>query len=275
MRLLFIGDCIGRIGRECVKHLLPKMAELYKPNFVVLNGENLAGGFGLTAETVHEMYSAGVDVITSGNHIWDKKVAIKLLDEDERLLRPANYPPGVPGRGSAVYRKDGLAIGVVNLIGRVYMDYYDDPFRGADEELKKIAGETNLIFVDFHAEATSEKQAMGYYLDGRVTAVLGTHTHVPTADERILEKQTAYITDVGMTGPVDSVIGLNKKEALDRFHSRIPHRFMEVAKGEAILSGALVDADKETGRARTITRVSSKYNVTTEAPQAHHYYQKR
>ena len=274
MRLLFIGDCIGRIGREGVKHLLPKLTELYKPDFVVLNGENLAGGFGLTAETVHEMYSAGVDVITSGNHIWDKKVAIKLLDEDARLLRPANYPPGVPGRGSAVYRKNGLAIAVVNLIGRVYMDSYDDPFRGADEELKKSAGETNLIFVDFHAEATSEKQALGYYLDGRVTAVMGTHTHVPTADERILDRKTAYITDVGMAGPVDSIIGLNKKEALDRFHTRIPHRFMEVAKGEGILSGVLVEADKETGRARAITRVSSKFNVTTEAPLAHHY-QKR
>jgi hypothetical protein len=274
MKLLFIGDVIGRIGREGVKSLLPKMIDLYKLDFVVLNGENLAGGFGLTAETVHEMYSAGVDVITSGNHIWDKKVAIKLLEEDARLLRPANYPPGVPGRGSAVYQKNGLSIGVVNLIGRVYMDYYDDPFRGADEELKKIAGDTNLIFVDFHAEATSEKQALGYYLDGRVTALMGTHTHVATADERILEKQTAYITDAGMTGPIDSVIGLNKKEALDRFHTRIPHRFMEVAKGEGILSSVLVEADKETGRARGITRLSSKFTVTTEAPHQHHYQKK-
>ncbi|MBI3794606.1 MAG: TIGR00282 family metallophosphoesterase [Nitrospinae bacterium] len=270
MRLLFIGDCIGRIGREGVKSLLPKLVELYKADFVVLNGENLAGGFGLTADTVHEMYSAGVDVITSGNHIWDKKVALKMLDEDDRILRPANYPPGVPGRGSAVYQKNGLSIGVVNLIGRVYMDFYDDPFRGVDEELKKIAGETNLIFVDFHAEATSEKQAMGYYLDGRVTAVMGTHTHVQTADERLLSKNTAYITDAGMTGPVDSVIGLNKKEALDRFFTRIPHRFMEVPKGEGVLSGVLVEADKETGRARAITRVSSKFNVTTEPPPQHH-----
>ncbi len=270
MRILFIGDCIGRIGREGVKSLLPKMVDFHKIDFVIVNGENLAGGFGLTAETALELYDVGVDVITSGNHIWDKKVALKLLDEDKRILRPANYPPGVPGRGVGVYHKNGITIGVMNLIGRVFMDFYDDPFRCADEHLKWLASETNLIFVDFHAEATSEKQAMGYYLDGRVTALMGTHTHVQTADERVLEGHTAYITDVGMVGPLDSVIGLNKHEAMQRFFTRIPHRFMEVGKGEGVLSAVVVEADAESGRAKSITRVQSKFNVKEEAPQQHH-----
>ncbi|MBI5179093.1 MAG: TIGR00282 family metallophosphoesterase [Nitrospinae bacterium] len=268
MRTLFIGDCIGRIGREGIKSLLPKVIDLYKIDFVIANGENLAGGFGVTKETAQEMYDAGVDVITSGNHIWDKKVALKLLDEDVRLLRPANYPPGVPGRGSGIYQKNGYTIAVLNMIGRVFMDFYDDPFRCADEELRRLAGETNLIFVDFHAEATSEKQAIGYYLDGRVTALMGTHTHVATADERILEHGTAYITDVGMAGPIDSVIGLNKKEALDRFFTRIPHRFMEVAKGDGIMNSVIVEADDKTGKAKSITRFSSSFNVK-EDPNAH------
>jgi len=269
MRTLFIGDCIGRIGREGIKARLPEIVDFYKIDFIIANGENLAGGFGLTAETAQELYSAGVDVITSGNHIWDKKVALKLLDEDKRILRPANYPPGVPGRGAGVYHKNGFTVGVLNLIGRVFMDFYDDPFRCADDQLKWLAGETNLIFVDLHAEATSEKQAMGYYLDGRVTAVIGTHTHVQTADERVLEGQTAYITDAGMAGPIDSVIGLNKHEAMQRFFTRIPHRFMEVGKGEGVLSAVVVEADPETGRAKTIARVQSKFNVKEEAPQQH------
>ncbi|MBI5637591.1 MAG: TIGR00282 family metallophosphoesterase [Nitrospinae bacterium] len=276
MKVLFIGDVIGRIGREAVKNLLPKTIDFYKIGFVIANGENLAGGFGLTKETAQEMFDAGVDILTTGNHVWDKKVALKLVEEDKRILRPANYPPGkVPGRGAGVYTKDGAAIGVINLIGRVYMDFYDDPFRGADEQLQSVRSETNIIFVDFHGEASSEKQAMGYYLDGRVTAILGTHTHVPTADERVLPGRTAYITDVGMAGPIDSVIGLNKYEAMQRFHTRIPHRFMEVAKGEAIMNAVIVELDVKTGHAESITRIAPKYTVKDEAPPQHHHTQRR
>ncbi len=271
MKVLFIGDIIGRIGREAVKNLLPKTIDFYKIGFVIANGENLAGGFGLTKETAQEMFDAGVDVLTTGNHVWDKKVALKLLEEDKRILRPANYPPNqVPGRGAGVYVKDGISIGVINLIGRVFMDFYDDPFRGADEQLQSVRSETNIIFVDFHAEASSEKQALGYHLDGRVTAVLGTHTHVPTADERVLTGQTAYITDVGMVGPIESVIGLNKHEALQRFHTRIPHRFMEVAKGEAVMNAVIVELDPKTGHAKSITRIVSKHTVKDEAPPQHY-----
>ncbi len=271
MRVLFIGDVIGRIGREAVKNLLPKTVDFYKIDFVIANGENLAGGFGLTKETADEMFAAGVDVLTSGNHIWDKKVALKLVQEDSRILRPANYPPEkVPGTGAGVYAKNGARVGVINLIGRVFMDFYDDPFRKADELLAQMRSETDIIFVDFHGEASSEKQAMGYYLDGRVTAILGTHTHVQTADERLLPGQTAYITDAGMTGPIDSVIGLNKHEAMQRFFTRIPHRFMEVPKGEAVMCAVIVELDPKTGRAKSVTRINPKYNVTTEPPPQHH-----
>ncbi len=262
MKVLIIGDIIGRIGREAVKANLAKTIDYYKIDFVIANGENLAGGFGVTKETAEQMYSIGVDCLTSGNHIWDKKVALKLVNEDPRLLRPQNYPPQyVPGKGAMVYEKGNLKIGVLNIIGRTFMNFYDDPFRCADEQIEKMKHETPLIFVDFHAEATSEKQAMGFYLDGRVTSVTGTHTHVQTADERVLSGGTAYITDVGMAGPVESIIGLNKDEALKRFHSLIPHRFMEVPKGEAVMCGVIVDADNSTGKAKSITRLQLKHTA--------------
>lgn len=262
MKILFIGDVIGRIGRKTLQALLPKTVDYYKVDFVIANGENIAGGFGLTKNTAQDMFSAGVDVITSGNHIWDKKEARRILEEDKRILRPANYPKkNVPGRGAAIYEKNGFKIGVLNLIGRLFMDAYDDPFFCADEHIAWMKNETNILFVDFHAEATSEKQAIGNYLNGRVTAVAGTHTHVQTADEKILSKNTAYISDAGMAGPVDSIIGLNKDEAMMRFLTRIPHRFLEVAKGDSIMGAVIVEADEKTGGAKSITRICPGYKV--------------
>ncbi|GMT42899.1 MAG: 2',3'-cyclic-nucleotide 2'-phosphodiesterase [bacterium] len=262
MKILFIGDVIGKIGRKTIRALLPKIIDYHKVDFVIANGENIAGGFGLTKNTMSEMFDSGVDVITTGNHVWDKKESKILLREEKRLLRPANYPPkNVPGKGAGIYEKNGCKIGVLNLIGRLFMDYYDDPFRCADEYISWMKKEAPILIVDFHAEATSEKQAIGYYLNGRVTAVLGTHTHVQTADEKILDGQTAYISDAGMVGPVDSIIGLNKDEAMMRFLTRIPHRFLEVAKGDSIMGAVIVEADEKTGHAKSINRISPGHTV--------------
>ena len=261
MKALLIGDVIGNIGRNGLRTSLSTIVDLYKIDFVIANGENIAGGFGVTKGTVNQLFDMGVDVITSGNHIWDKKEALPLLDAEPRLLRPHNYPPKyVPGVGARVYEIENMKIGVINLIGRVFMNFYDDPFRCADEILEWMKKETDLIFVDFHAEATSEKQALGLYLAGRVTSVTGTHTHVMTADERVLEGGTAYITDVGMVGPLESVIGLRKDEALKRFHTLMPHRFMEVAKGEGVMNAVIVEADEKTGKAKSITRIQKSFN---------------
>lgn len=262
MKILFIGDVIGRIGRKTLQALLPKTVDYYKIDFVIANGENIAGGFGLTRNTAQDMFDAGVDVITSGNHIWDKKESRRILEEDKRILRPANYPPkNVPGRGAAIYEKNGYKIGVLNLIGRLFMDAYDDPFRCADEHIAWMKNEAKVVFVDFHAEATSEKQAIGNYLDGHVCAVVGTHTHVQTADERILPNGTAYMTDAGMAGPLDSIIGLNKDEAILRFLTKVPHRFLEVAKGDSIMGAVIVEADEKTGMAKSITRICPGHKV--------------
>lgn len=262
MKTLIIGDIIGNIGRETLKATLPKVIDMYKVDCVIANGENLAGGFGITKGTADQIFAMGVDVITSGNHIWDKKEALKLLEHEERILRPHNYPPNsVPGTGARVYDINGLKIGVINLMGRVFMHFYDDPFRSADEILGWMKNETDLIFVDFHGEATSEKQAMGYYLDGRVTSITCTHTHVQTADERVLNGGTAYITDVGMVGPIDSIIGLKREEAMRRFHTLIPQRFMEVPHGDGIMCAVIVEADEKSGRAKSITRLQLKHNV--------------
>ncbi len=257
MKTLIVGDVIGRVGRRTVKELLQKTIDYYKVDFVIANAENLAGGFGITRETVDEMFQMGADVLTSGNHVWDKKGGLKILETEPRIIRPANYPPGkVPGRGAEVYEKNDRMIGVINIMGRVFMNDYDDPFRVVDRELEWMCKETKLIFVDFHAEATSEKQAMGFHLAGRVTAVIGTHTHVQTADEKILDEKTAYITDVGMAGPVDSVIGMRKDEALKRFYTNMPQRFQEVAGGKGVMGAVLVEADDRTGHAKSIKRLS-------------------
>lgn len=253
MRILFVGDVHGKPGRRAVARRVPVLRRELGVDFVVANAENSAGGVGLTAKTAAELFEAGVDALTGGNHTWAKREAYELLDSDPRLVRPANYPPGVPGHGSTVVRRGDLALAVLNLQGRVFMDPLDDPFRVARSEVERLRDHTPFVLVDFHAEATSEKIAMGYYLDGRVTAVVGTHTHVQTADERILPGGTAYITDVGMTGPRDGVIGVDREAILQRFLTQLPVRF-EVAGGPAQFSAVLVEADGD-GRAVAIRRI--------------------
>lgn len=253
--VLFIADIVGKAGRKALQDLLPGLVQEYEPVLVVANGENAAGGFGLTREVLDEIYQAGVTVVTSGNHIWDKKEALTLLGQDTKLLRPANYPVGVPGKGGVVVQsRNGNPIGILNLMGRVFMTPLDDPFRTADREIERLKQETPVILVDFHAEATAEKIAMGWYLDGRVSAVIGTHTHVQTADEKLLPEGTAYVTDVGMTGPFDSVIGMKKEGSLKRFLTGIPVKF-EAAGDDIWLCGAWVKIDPATGRATGIGRI--------------------
>ncbi|MDR7481218.1 MAG: TIGR00282 family metallophosphoesterase [Armatimonadota bacterium] len=254
MRILFVGDVTGRPGRRILARRLPQLRCEHAVNIVVANGENAAGGMGLTAEVAAELFAVGVDVLTGGNHIWKNREAYALLDSDPRVFRPANYPAGVPGRGAAVVRlADGTALGVLNLEGRVFMQALDDPFRIAREEAARLRAVTPAIIVDFHAEATSEKVAMGWYLDGRVSAVVGTHTHVQTADERVLPGGTAYITDVGMTGPRDGIIGMARESILERFLTQLPVRF-EVAPGPVQLNAVVVEIT-EAGHATSIRRL--------------------
>jgi len=251
--VLFIGDIIGRPGRNAVKKFLPALKQKYRPAWIVANGENEAGGVGITEEIGRGLFEL-VDVLTSGNHIWDKKEAIPYMEKEPRLLRPANYPPQNPGRGAYVASDgQGRKLGVLNLQGRVFMEAIDCPFRTADEELKKLKEATPAVLVDFHAEATSEKQALGWYLDGRVSAVIGTHTHVPTADERILPGGTAYITDVGMAGGLNSVIGIRKDQSLEKFLTARPQRF-EPEKDGLFLSAVFVEIEEKTGKALSIKR---------------------
>ncbi len=251
MRILMIGDVIGKPGRQAVRHLVPDLRREHQIDLVIANGENTAGGFGITVETANELLESGVDILTSGNHIWDQKEVIPHLGEGLPLIRPANYPDA-PGRGCLV--QGGVM--VVNLMGRVFMQPLDCPFRTADRLLKqaKADGAPRIIIVDFHAEATSEKQALGWYLDGRVSAVFGTHTHVGTVDTRILPKGTAYVTDVGMTGPVNSVIGSETGAVLDRFLTSMPNR-LTVATGPVVMNAVLVEIDQETGKAVSIQRL--------------------
>jgi len=250
--ILFIGDIIGRPGRRALDRFLPRLQEKYSPALIVANAENSAGGSGITQEIAGDLFDR-VDVLTSGNHIWDKKEAIPLLDREPRLLRPQNYPAGNAGRGFCIVEKNGWKAGVLNLQGRVFMEPLDCPFRAADEAVEKLRAVTPVILVDFHAEATSEKQALGWHLDGRVSAVVGTHTHVPTADERILPRGTAYITDVGMAGGYNSVIGIQRGQALARFLTARPQRF-EPERGGAFLAAVHVEVESSTGRALSIHR---------------------
>ena len=256
MNILFVGDIIGRPGRELVRKGLRGLIDRHDVDLVIANAENSANGFGVTKEIGDTLLEWGVDVMTSGNHIWDKKEAVDYIATEPRLLRPANYPAGVPGRGSYVAQTgDGRAVGVINAMGRVFMQQIDDPFQVVLREIEAIRHRTKVIIVDFHAEATSEKMAMGWHLDGKVTAVFGTHTHVQTADERILPNGTAYLTDVGMTGPHDSIIGMEIEPSLARFLTAMPARF-EPAAGNLRLNGIVVEADDKTGRARRVTRIS-------------------
>ena len=259
-RIIFIGDIFGHPGRRIVKELLPSLLGEYHPELVLANAENAAAGFGITPPLVEELLDMGIAVLTSGNHIWDKKEIYAYLNEhsDGRLLRPANYPRGTPGHGLYLGKtRSGLGYAVLNLQGRVFMTPIDCPFRTADEQLARIPAEIKLRIVDMHAEATSEKVSMGWYLDGRVTAVVGTHTHIPTADETILPGGAAYITDLGMTGPYDSVIGIEKQTVIQKFLNQLPTRF-EVAKGDVRLHAVLIEADTLTGRALSIQRIVRK-----------------
>ncbi|MFC1712748.1 TIGR00282 family metallophosphoesterase [Candidatus Poribacteria bacterium] len=253
-KVLFIGDVIGRPGRAALGKILPELKEQYRPQLVIANGENLAGGLGLTQGTAEELFSYGVDLFTTGNHIWDKKESLEYIDQEEKVLRPANYPQGAPGRGYTVVESEGSPpAAVLNLSGRVFMAPLDDPFVAANRIIPKLSEETNIIILDFHAEATAEKIAMGWYLDGQVSAVIGTHTHVQTADERILPDHTAYITDVGMTGPIDSVIGMDKDTVIRKFLTQMPARF-EVPKGDVVVCAVIVDIEPIAGGAISIER---------------------
>ena len=266
MRLLFIGDIVGKPGRELIRKGLRGLIEAHDIDFVVANAENAAAGFGITRDIGDTLREWGVDVMTSGNHIWDKKEALDYIASEPRLLRPANYPPGVPGRGSVVAQSgDGRSIGVINVMGRVFMLNIDDPFRIVLREIEAIRHRTRIILVDFHAEATSEKIAMGWHLDGKVTAVFGTHTHVQTADERILPNGTAYLTDTGMTGPHDGIIGMEREPSLGRFLNAMPSRF-EPATANPRLHAVMIDADETTGRATSVTRLSLSEKQLDELP---------
>ncbi|MEJ5330773.1 MAG: TIGR00282 family metallophosphoesterase [Desulfobaccales bacterium] len=254
MRILFVGDIVGSPGRRAVQELVPRLVDRHLVDLVVANGENAAGGIGITPQVAEELLNLGVDVLTSGNHIWKHKEILPYLEESERLLRPANYPPGTPGRGWAVVETAaGRRVAVLNLEGRVFMSPLECPFRTADRLLAELPSDLAAIIVDFHAEATSEKQALGYYLDGRVSALIGTHTHVQTADERVLAGGTGYITDVGMTGPLNGVIGMKKEIILERFLSQRPQPF-KVAAAQVQLQGVLLELTDD-GRCRGITRI--------------------
>ena len=256
MRILFIGDIVGRPGRELVRQGLGPLVEYHAIDLVIANAENSAAGFGITREIGDQLLEWGVDVMTSGNHIWDKKEALDYIGAEPRLLRPANYPAGAPGNGSYLARtRDGRSVGVVNVMGRVFMLNIDDPFTVVLREIAALKERTRIVFVDFHAEATSEKIAMGWHLDGKVTAMVGTHTHVQTADERILPKGTAYLTDVGMTGPHDSIIGVDIQAALGKFLTALPARF-ETATENPRLNAVIIEADEQTGLATDIERLS-------------------
>jgi len=255
VKLLFIGDIVGRAGRKMLEDHLDRIIDKQMIDLVVANGENAAAGYGLTVPVLRELFAAGVDVVTSGNHIWDKKEINESLERERRLLRPANYPAGLPGRGAGIYETAaGIKVAVLNLEGRVFMKNLDCPFRLADQLVAELRQQTPIIFVDFHAEATSEKQAMGYYLAGRVSAVVGTHTHVQTADERILDGYTGYLTDVGMTGSQDAIIGNQKEPALERFLTQLPVR-LEAAKKDPYLCGVILTINEETGSCEAIERI--------------------
>lgn len=256
VKILFIGDIIGKPGRQALSRELDRLVDRHCVDLVIVNGENAAGGFGLTTETVKELFDLGVHGITSGNHIWDKKEQVSLVLANPRILRPANYPEGAVGRGSMILTTPGgIKVGVLNLEGRIYMKNLECPFRTADREIELLRQETAVIFVDFHAEATSEKAALGWYLDGRISALIGTHTHVQTADERILTQGTAYMSDAGMTGSFDSVIGIGKEEAIRKFLTQLPVKF-EVPKKDIRLNGVVIGIDEVSGKALTIERIA-------------------
>ena len=256
MNILFIGDIVGESGREAVCGLCRMLCERHGISYVIANGENIAGGNGLTLQTARELLAGGVDVVTSGDHVWEQKDFVADIVREPRVLRPANYPTGTPGEGWIVWKREGLPpIAVLNLQGRVFMSALENPFTVADAVVQRLRKQTPIIIVDIHAEATSEKVAMGWYLDGRVSAVIGTHTHVATADTHVLPRGTAFVSDVGMVGPLNSIIGMEVEPIVERFLTQLPTRFSPVEKGPAIFNSVLIDIDETTGRARSIERV--------------------
>jgi len=259
LRILILGDVVGRPGRRIIKELLPEIERAHRPDLVIANGENAAGGFGLTKKVGEEIFAAGVDVITSGNHIWDKKEVYTYLQEEKRVLRPANYPPGVPGSYLHYISVETDTVAVLSLTGRVFMGDFDCPFRKFDQLYAEISQQTPHIVVDFHAEATSEKIAFAWHVDGRASVVVGTHTHVATADERVLDRGTAYITDLGMCGPTDGVLGVERQTVIQKFLTQLPARF-DVASGPVGLNGLVVDIDRR-GRATDLFRLSLQKSI--------------
>jgi 2',3'-cyclic-nucleotide 2'-phosphodiesterase len=258
MKILFIGDIVGKPGRRAVSEFVPLLISEKKIDLVIANCENAAAGFGVTREIVEELYGSRIDVLTSGNHIWNKKEVLDFIGDYETLLRPANYPASTPGSGAVLIpTAKGEYVGVLNLAGRIFMHPIDCPFVTAKNKITELRKKTKVIVVDIHAEATSEKRALGWYLDGEVSAVLGTHTHVQTADEEILPQGTAYISDVGMTGPFDSVIGIKKDVIIERFLTQMPNKF-DVAKGDIRMQGVMLDIDSISGKANSIERISIK-----------------
>ena len=255
MKVLMIGDVVAKPGRIAVLERIQDLREQYQIDFAVMNAENVAGGFSITPSLGEQLFAAGIDVMTSGNHIFDKKEAIEYVARQPRLLRPANYPPGTPGKGVWNGEVNGAKVAVMNFMGRVFMPPCDDPFRVADSLMASLSPDTRIRIVDIHAEATSEKVAMGWYLDGRASAVLGTHTHVQTADERILPQGTAYLSDIGMTGSYAGVIGMDKADVIARFTS-VPAKRADHSTGEVRICGAVIDVDENTGRAKSIVRLN-------------------
>ncbi|MCG8560278.1 MAG: TIGR00282 family metallophosphoesterase [Hyphomicrobiales bacterium] len=258
MRILFLGDVVGRAGREAVFEELPRLRERYSPDFVILNGENAAGGFGITEAIFQQFLDVGVDVVTSGNHVWDQRDALVFIERTDRLLRPVNFPPGAPGRGVGLFSAaNGAQILVINAIGRIFMSDSDCPFQAVDRELAACPLKTaaDAVFIDFHAEATSEKQALAHHVDGRASCVAGTHTHVPTSDDQILVGGTAYISDVGMCGDYDSVLGMEKAEPISRFLTKIPGGRFEPSKNDGTICGLAVEVDDGTGLASAVSPV--------------------
>lgn len=254
MRILFFGDIVGRPGRQAITNVLPRWRAQYHPDVVIANGENVAAGMGITPALAEELHGAGVEIITLGNHTFRRKEVVDLLEQDARVLRPANYPPGVPGMGYGVFTIGRQRVAVINLLGRVFLDPLDDPFRLVQGLVPLLREQTPCILIDIHAEATSEKAALAWMLDGQVSAVVGTHTHVPTADERVLPGGTAFITDVGMVGPLNSILGVQTHTIVSRFLTWMPERF-EIAEGQAVINAVLIDIDETTGLAQSIVRL--------------------
>lgn len=255
LTVLFIGDIIGALGRRATRQLLPQLKEKYAPDLILANAENSAHGYGITEKIYRELLEMGVDALTMGNHVWDKKELGRDIENYTRLVRPANYPPGTPGNEYVIVEAAGVKVGILNLLGRTFMQCLDCPFKAAERLLPKIKESSQVIIVDMHAEATSEKCAMGFFLDGKATAVIGTHTHVMTADDRILPGGTAYISDAGMVGALDSIIGMDREQILKRFLTQMPEKFEPTEMGKAIFNAVLIKIDPKTGKAKEIKKI--------------------